>query len=290
MSNRSSLACTFWGVRGSTPCPNSENMEYGGNTTCVQIHLPESEKLLIFDSGTGIRNLGQKLAERNSKLSGHIFITHPHWDHIQGFPFFQPIHGAANRFDVHMPVQEEGNCREIMSGHFSKTFFPVSLDMMDAGLSFINQPPDRTSYGDYEIEFIRANHSINTAIYKLYADGRQLVFAPDNELVPEAYRRHPQDTEDMERIADFIDGADLLIHDAQYDLETYENKQGWGHSPWQETVRMAVRRNVKKIFLTHHDPDADDRQLQQLDEHLQREYGMHFEAIQLAREGQTVEV
>lgn len=282
-----SCICTFWGVRGSTPCPNREYMEYGGNTTCVQIRLPEREEILIFDSGTGIRNLGRHLLQRDHDLSGRIFITHPHWDHIQGFPFFEPLRGTSNRFHIHMPVQEEGSCREIMSGHFSKTFFPVAMDMLDAELSFVNQPPDRRSYEGYEMEFMRANHSINTAIFKLHVNDRQLVFAPDNELVPSTYCDNPGQ---MERISAFISGADLLIHDAQYNLKAYEDRQGWGHSPWEEVVRVASRSGVRKLCLTHHDPGADDEQLRRLDEYLELEYGSFFETIELAKEGQTIRI
>lgn len=284
MSDRASGACTFWGVRGSTPCANKKNMRYGGNTTCVQIHLPGSDEILIFDSGTGIRNLGQQLAKQERDLSGRIFITHPHWDHIQGFPFFQPVHQPANQFDIHMPAQHEGSCKEIMLGHFSKTFFPVAMDMLDADLRFLTQPPERVSYKGYDVEFIKANHSVNTAIYKLHVNGRQLVFAPDNELVPEKNRHYPQQ---VEHITEFITGADVLIHDAQYDLEAYEDRQGWGHSAWEEVVRVAMQGKVRKLYLTHHDPGADDQKLQRLDKRLQEEYGSRFEVIQLAKEGQS---
>lgn len=287
MSGGSSWACTFWGVRGSTPCADKENMEYGGHTTCVQIHLPETDEVLIFDSGTGIRNVGQKLMKRDRDLNGRIFITHPHWDHIQGFPFFQPVHRTANRFYIHMPAQQEGSCEEIMSEHFSRTFFPVSMDMLDANISFVNQTPERKSYENYDIEFMQANHSTNTAIYKLHVGDRQLVFAPDNELVPEKYR---DESQQMTPVTDFINGADVLIHDAQYDLQAYEKRLGWGHSAWEEVVRVALQGKVRKLYLTHHDPDADDQQLQHLDEHLQREYGSCFEVIELAKEGQTKQI
>lgn len=283
MNDRALWACTFWGVRGSTPCADKQCMEFGGNTTCVQIHLPDSDEVLIFDSGTGIRNVGQQLEKQDRNLRGRIFITHPHWDHIQGFPFFQPVHDPANRFAIHMPVQQEGSCKEIMLGHFSKTFFPVAMDMLDAELIFMTQPRGLVSYRDYHIEFMKANHSVNTAIYKLHVDGRQLVFAPDNELVPGKYGDNSQ----MEQIAKFIRGADALIHDAQYDLAAYEDRQGWGHSAWEEVVKVARREKVRKLFLTHHDPGADDHKLQRLDEHLQEDYGSLFEVIKLAKEGQT---
>ncbi|SMO33763.1 MBL fold metallo-hydrolase [Fodinibius sediminis] len=287
MSDRLSGTCVFWGVRGSTPCADRENMDYGGNTTCLQVELPGTEEVLIFDSGTGIRKLGQYLHERHERLKGRIFITHPHWDHIQGFPFFKPLHQADNQFHIHMPVQQEGSCREIMSGHFGKTFFPVPLDTLDACLNFVDQQPERAAFGAYEVEYLKAIHGTNTAMYKLHIGGRQMVFAPDNELVPEKYR---DSNRRMESIAKFIRGVDLLIHDAQYDLEAYEHRRGWGHSPWQEVVRLAREQQVRKLYLTHHDPEAHDRKLQQLDEYLRENYGSYFEVIKLAREGQTEKI
>ncbi len=179
------VAVTFWGVRGSTPCANRENMAYGGNTTCLQVHLPGTEDILVLDSGTGIRNLGNKLNEEKAgEISGRIFITHPHWDHIQGFPFFKPIYGSANHFDIHMPEQENGGCKEILSGHLTKTFFPVTLKMIDANISYITQPEKKVQYDGYEVEFMLANHTIKTAIYKIQINGKTIIFCPDNEIDP----------------------------------------------------------------------------------------------------------
>lgn len=267
------------------PCPNRQNMHYGGHTTCVQIHLPGSDEILVLDSGTGIRNLGQQLMEDDAPLKGQLFITHPHWDHIQGFPFFGPLYHGSNRFDIHMPAQEAGGCRAILAGHLTKTFFPVSLDMMDAELHFINQPAERTSYDTFDIEYLEANHSIRTAMYKLHCAGHQLVFAPDNELPPER-----SGSPFMDSLTDFIAGADMLIHDAQYDRQLYAGREGWGHSAWQEVVDVARKAGVKKLLLTHHDPDADDEQLQQRDDVLNERYGADFELIQLAKEGQTITI
>lgn len=279
------ITVTFWGVRGSTPCANKENMEFGGNTTCVQIDVPGTEEILILDSGTGIRNLGNKLVEKNGDLSGRIFITHPHWDHIQGFPFFKPIYDSGNHFKIHMLKQGNGGCKDILSGHLSETFFPVTLDMIDANLEYITQSEEKIKYEGYEIEFMHANHAVNTAIYKIYIDDKKIVFCPDNELNPQLNKENDIFYNNLN---DFFKNVDLLIHDGQYDLETYKGKQGWGHSPWEEVVDFAGRANVKNLFITHHDPDSDDNKLLALDKQLQNKFTDTFESIQLAREGEKI--
>lgn len=284
MGDQTLCSFTFWGVRGSTPCADQEYMAFGGNTTCLQLHIPSSEELVILDSGTGIRKLGEKFSKQNEELSGRVFITHPHRDHIQGFPFFRPLYSGGNHFTVHMPKQGQESCRDIFSQHHSEIFFPVSLDMMNAQLKFIDQPSQKISYDGYEVEFLKANHSTNTAIYKFHLEGKQLVFAPDNELVPANYDR---DKEHMQRISEFFGDVDVLVHDAQYDSESYSSKHGWGHSPWQQVIQMAREAGIGKLFLTHHDPGSNDEKLQQLDEQIRVDYGAYFETIALAKEGQT---
>lgn len=278
------IAITFWGVRGSTPCANKENMEYGGNTTCVQVQVPSTNEVLILDSGTGIRNLGNELLNKPGKIRGRIFITHPHWDHIQGFPFFKPIYGSKNQFEIHMPAQESGGCKHILSGHLTKTFFPVTLEMIDANLKYVTQKPKKKQYQGYAVEFMMANHTTNTAIYKIYIEGREIIFCPDNEL------NHDRIKEDdfYVRFEAFCEGADMLIHDGQYDINSYEYKRGWGHSAWETVVEFAERAGVKRLFITHHDPDSTDQQLAELDEKLQVEFGDQFDVIRLAKEGAKI--
>lgn len=284
--SKQEVAITFWGVRGSTPCANKENMEYGGNTTCLEIDIPDTDSVLILDSGTGIRNLGNKIIERSEKIRGRIFITHPHWDHIQGFPFFKPIYGSKNHFAIHMPDQgEEGGCKDILDGHLTKTFFPVTLDMIDANLEYITQPQKRMQYEGYDVDFMLANHTIETAIYKIYVNGKQIVFCPDNEL-SEFHRK--KDPGFYNQLSEFLQGVDLLIHDGQYNRKSYRDKRGWGHSAWEEVVELAGDLNVKRLFITHHDPDSDDEQLRALDNHLDEEFGSVFEEIGLAKEGYQI--
>lgn len=275
------IAVTFWGVRGSTPCANKENMIYGGNTTCVQVQIPNANEVLILDSGTGIRNLGNELSKRPGKIRGRIFITHPHWDHIQGFPFFKPIYGSKNQFEIHMPAQEDGGCKHILSGHLTKTFFPVTLEMIDASLEYVTQRPRKEQYKGYAVEFMMANHTTNTAIYKIHVEGRTIIFCPDNELDPEKIENGDAF---FQRLEAFCKGADMLIHDGQYNRNSYENKRGWGHSAWEVVVQFARRAEVKRLFITHHDPDSTDHQLAELDEKLQANYSDQFDSIQLAKE------
>ncbi|HKK46626.1 MAG TPA: MBL fold metallo-hydrolase [Balneolaceae bacterium] len=284
-NNEDQVAITFWGVRGSTPCANKENMEYGGNTTCVQVHIPDSKEILILDSGTGIRNLGNELVQNSGSISGRIFITHPHWDHIQGFPFFKPIYGVKNHFQIHMPAQSNGGCKDILAGHLTETFFPVTLEMIDANLVYVTQPQQMMQYEGYEVEYLLANHTINTAVYKIHVNGRQIVFCPDNEIVPRSDRA---DAKFYNKLTQFFEGADVLIHDAQYNLESYKDKHGWGHSAWETVVDFSHRAGIKRLFLTHHDPDSNDKRLHELDHCLQKKFGGDFDMIEMAREGKKI--
>ncbi|MEX0844245.1 MAG: MBL fold metallo-hydrolase, partial [Balneolaceae bacterium] len=221
----------FWGVRGSTPCANEENMHYGGNTTCFQVQIPGNPELLIIDSGTGFRNLGNKLESNGYPNKGRIFITHPHWDHLQGFPFFKPFYDSKNWYRIYMPPQGDISCKEILQGHMSSTFFPVSMDMLEADLHCETIQPDLREFQNYSIEYMWATHTVPTAMYKLRVADKTIIFAPDNELLNE-------DTDEVKQFKkefrSFIHGADILIHDGQYTREQYEKRNGWGHSVWND--------------------------------------------------------
>lgn len=286
-TKKNPLILKFWGVRGSTPCANKDNMEFGGNTTCFQLKIPNSDQLLILDSGTGIRNLGNDLVQYGNQVKGHIFITHPHWDHIQGFPFFKPIYHHQNHFDIHMPPQVNGGCKEILSGHLTKTFFPVTIEMLDANINYITQTPKPQNYGCYTVEYILANHPINTAIYKFQFDNKTVVFCPDNELAPLDSKSNSYF---YIKFKEFISDADLLVHDAQFNRQNYADKIGWGHSAWEDVVYFAINSKVKKLLLTHHDPDSDDDYLNSLNEKIQQRFSDDFDLIQLAKEGDEIEI
>jgi phosphoribosyl 1,2-cyclic phosphodiesterase/CheY-like chemotaxis protein len=281
-----SIMLKFWGVRGSTPSANVEQMKYGGNTTCLQIESPNFDEILILDSGTGIRNLGNEIAERiNNQASGHLFITHPHWDHIQGFPFFKPFYHNKNSFKIHMPGQYRGGTEEILAGHLTKTFFPVTLDMFEADIEYITQKEQIAKYNGFTIEYMVANHPTKTAMYKIQTGGYIIVFAPDNELSAD-----PSPFRFMDKFEHFISDCDLLIHDAQFDRETYKERPGWGHSAWEDIVDIARRCNVKRLYLTHHDPDSTDEYLDRINKKLESYIGNPFREIELAKEGAVIKL
>ncbi|CAN5140626.1 hypothetical protein BH23BAC3_BH23BAC3_34160 [soil metagenome] len=279
-----SIDVMFWGVRGSTPCANSENIFFGGNTSCVQIKIPGYNKLLILDSGTGIRNLGNSIQQySNGPITGDLYITHPHWDHIQGFPFFTPFYQKENIFRVHLPGQYRGGAEEILSGHLTKTFFPVTLDMLAADLTYETQQEEPEDAGAYKVDYLVANHSTKTAIYRFKIQGYTIIYAPDNELpLTSSPLRY------VDRFCDFIKDCDLLIHDGQYDLKMFKTREGWGHSARERVLELAKKSGVKRLYLTHHDPDSNDAKLKKISEELHAYRENPFIDIELAREGQVV--
>lgn len=277
----------FWGVRGSTPCADKKYMQFGGNTTCVQIKRGQDENVLILDSGTGIRNLGNRLIGNGNAVEGHLFVTHPHWDHLQGFPFFKPIYDEKTNLKVHLPEQPRGNCKEILAGQMTETYFPVTPDMLHADILYITQPQTLQEYEGFSVEFMLANHHTNTAIYKFHMGDKQIVFAPDNEVVPSD---DDGKNEFNETLKAYVDGADLLIHDGQYNRDSYKSKKNWGHSAWEVVVELIRDIDLPHLILTHHDPEAGDKVLSERQDYIQEKYGKDFESIQLAYEQLTLKM
>ncbi|HWP85334.1 MAG TPA: MBL fold metallo-hydrolase [Terriglobia bacterium] len=241
----------FWGVRGSIPTPALENLRYGGNTPCLEVRTSKG-RILIFDGGSGLRLLGkQLLAEFGHKsIEGNILLTHFHWDHIQGFPFFEPLYNPENHFHFHSFHSRLGTVQEALEGQMSDPYFPVNMSIMQARRHFHQMGKDPLQLDDAVIRSIPLNHPQGCLGYRVECDGNVLVYATDNEP---GSREHDRNVRELAR------NADVLIYDAQYTPYEYSNfKRGWGHSTWREGVNIAEEVGVRQLILFHHDPDHND--------------------------------
>jgi phosphoribosyl 1,2-cyclic phosphodiesterase len=253
------MTVRFWGVRGSIPSPGPETYRYGGNTACVEVRA--GGELLILDAGSGIRQLGLALNQAGAPIVGTILISHAHWDHIHGLPFFAPAMAAGNRFKVYGCTGTSPHLRHILAGQMETPYFPVSLNDMPGTLEFDDLPEGLLRVGPLTIRTIRLHHPGMTLAYRIELGPHSLVYATDNEPTPAVNGGEP--SLDCELIR-FAAGADLLICDAQYTREEYRQHIGWGHSSVTDAVRLALAAGVRKMALFHHDPERTDAALDEL--------------------------
>jgi CheY-like chemotaxis protein len=254
----------FWGTRGSLAKPGPTTVRYGGNTSCVEVRLAD-RTLIVLDCGTGAHALGQALQSSCAgPLRGHLLITHTHWDHIQGFPFFQPLFVPGNEWDLYAPGSGGQQLETTLAGQMEYTYFPVTLEQLDATIRFHDLVESQFSIGRARIVAQYLNHPALTLGYRLESDGATVVYVADHEPHmrdrPEASPNTaggPLHREDQRHVA-FLTGADLVIHDAQYTAEEYPRRIGWGHSPAESAVDYALAAGVKRLALFHHDPSRDD--------------------------------
>jgi phosphoribosyl 1,2-cyclic phosphodiesterase len=242
----------FWGVRGSIACPGANTVRYGGNTPCVEM-LVDGYRL-IFDAGTGIHVLGQSLLS-HLPVSGHLFFSHSHWDHIQGFPFFSPAFMEGNEFDIYGGVIPQGvTIEHRLHDQMTQPNFPVPLQVMGANLRFHNLDyGDQVKLGDVTVLTGLLNHPGGAMGYRVSWQDYAVAYITDTEHLSTGLDR---------QVLDLADQADVLIYDATYTDEEYHHprtsKVGWGHSTWQEAVKIAQAAQVKKLVIFHHDPSHDD--------------------------------
>jgi phosphoribosyl 1,2-cyclic phosphodiesterase len=240
----------FWGVRGSTPTPQSENLRYGGNTSCVEVRVGDS--LYVFDCGTGFRALGQHLRyEFNGRpLLAHVFVSHFHWDHIQGIPFFGPLYDKPENGFIFHSSSRTRRLRQVMEEQMAAPYFPVNMSEMKARRDFYDLEAGRVPLDNSTIEALWLNHPQGCMGFRLETNDGVVVYATDNE---------PGDPEFDKNVRKLAAGADILIYDAQYLPEEYEaRKRGWGHSHWREAINVVMESGAKELILYHHDPDHDD--------------------------------
>jgi phosphoribosyl 1,2-cyclic phosphodiesterase/DNA-binding response OmpR family regulator len=249
----------FWGTRGSIAKPGPGTARYGGNTSCIEVRSAR-ETLVIVDCGTGGHSLGQKLMSGGAKgLRGHILISHTHWDHIQGIPFFYPLFAPGNEWDIYGPKDFGQSLRETLAGQMQYAYFPVPLDQCRAKIRYHDLVEGTFDIDDIKVSTHYLNHPALTLGYRLEADGVAVVYACDHEPHSRLLATgHGDITGHDLRHAEFINRADLLIHDAQYTAEEYPAKVGWGHSTVEYVVNLGQFAQVKRVVLTHHDPLRDD--------------------------------
>lgn len=265
----------FWGTRGSIAVPGRRTVRYGGNTSCVEVRT-NSGSLLILDSGTGIRELGEHLLAEGKEIHGHVLLSHTHWDHIQGWPFFMPAFLPQNEFTIHALAGYHAQLESVLANQMEHHYFPVTFDSMAAGINVHELREEDLLLDDARVTVHYMNHTCVCLGYRIEADGKALVFATDTEPhglglessveePPSADGGRPRFPHDRDQhLAAFVDGADLLIMDCQYTDEEYPEKIGWGHSTTGYATDIAVLGGAKRLAIFHHDPLRGDEQVDQI--------------------------
>ena len=271
----------FWGVRGSIPCPGTNTVRYGGNTACIEVCFPDINRRIIIDAGSGIRELGNELM-KELPVDTDILLTHTHWDHIMGFPFFVPAYIPGTRIRVYGPVTyEEDTLEKVVGGQMTYRYFPIREAELSAEIDYISLQEEETDLGDGIIVKTRyLNHPVLCLAYRIEYQGKVFCTAYDTETYNNVFITDPDDpdydqdmaeegdliaSEQNALIEEFYQGADLLVHDSQYTREEYEKQHiGWGHSYIEYVCQAAQQQQVKNLALFHHDPLRSDDQLDEL--------------------------
>jgi phosphoribosyl 1,2-cyclic phosphodiesterase len=293
----------FWGVRGSIPTPGPTTVHYGGNTSCVEVRA--DGQIIILDAGTGMRLLGQQLvAEFESQpIDATVLLTHTHWDHIQGLPFFQPVYKPQNHLRILGFEGARHGLEVVLAGQMESPFFPIGLREVPANVRIDELNEMSFNVGPVRVQAAFANHPGICVGYRLFTSEGSIAFFPDNEPFPEAAppmraaggaeasARSFAKSENRKMI-DFLRGTDVLIMDTQYDVNEYKRHTGWGHGCLDDVVSLALKAEAKTLFLFHHDPSHDDAKISQMVAHARklvadRKANLHVEA---AREGAMVEL
>lgn len=272
-----SFEVEFWGVRGSIACPSPSHVQFGGNTSCIEVRAGDTE--IILDAGTGIRPLGASFLQRGLK-SATILLTHVHWDHINGFPFFTPAYKPNHTFSIKAAhLSHLGGIREVLSGQMAKPTFPIPLDTMRSTLVFEDFNAGDTFLIGSELQVRTAplNHPNGATGYRLEYRGKSICYITDTEHIID---------EPDQNILGIIEGADVVIYDGMYTDEEFEDRIGWGHSTWQEAVRLCKQANVKQLVIFHHEPSHDDTLMSQIEQKAKQA----FHQVVVAREGMRLAV
>jgi phosphoribosyl 1,2-cyclic phosphodiesterase len=275
MEHGNPVLLKLWGVRGSTPTPVRANLGFGGNTSCLEIRAAD-DRVIILDAGTGIRLLGGALMSefQGRPLKVDIFLTHYHWDHIQGLPFFAPLYRGDTEVTLHA-AGKLGSIHDRLRGQMSAPYFPVDFDSASACIRFVELDASPIDVAGLRISCFPMHHPQGAFGYRLESGHGVAVYASDLE---------PGNT-DLDRVVrEYAESADTLIYDSQFTPEEYLTHKGWGHSHWREAVSVASDARVKQLVLFHHDPSHDDPAVERIESDTRR----LFESTLAAREGWSV--
>ncbi len=289
----------FWGVRGSIASPGPNTVRYGGNTTCIEIRA--GKELIILDGGTGIFPLSHTLHAELPRTT-HILITHSHWDHIQGLPFFMPIFMPDNQVHVYGPSDPftQKGIGQVYNVQLQHSYFPIREDQLCATMHYQSlKPGDTLQIGDVTIRTVLMNHPVINLGYRVEYQGKSVFFTGDHEPASNTFAKGDQGWEDSEeqirRKTEEIDtvmrDVDVLIADSSYTPEEYEQKRDWGHGTYDSSIAMAQRVGAKRLFCTHHEPTRSDDDLEMVfQQALERCPPGEALSVQLAREGLVVDI
>ena len=281
----------FWGTRGSLAKPGPSTLRYGGNTSCVEVRTA-SGTLIVLDCGTGAHGLGQALVAGRAPVRGHLLITHTHWDHIQGFPFFAPLFSPGNEWDIYAPGGLGQQLEQTLAGQMEYTYFPVTLGQLGAAIRYHDLVE-----GSFAVDGVRVltkylNHPALALGYRLEVGSVTVVYSSDHEPHAPPLAAAPFAHHEDRRHVEFLAGADLVIHDAQYRLDEYADKIGWGHTPAECAVDYALAAGARRLALFHHEPLRDDAGMDSLLETCRRRAASAGGGLEVfaAAEGQVVEL
>jgi phosphoribosyl 1,2-cyclic phosphodiesterase len=301
----------FWGVRGSIACPGPDTVHFGGNTACLEINFEELGRRIIIDAGSGIRLLGHDIIreKRQKPFKADIFITHTHWDHIMGFPFFDPIYHEGTELNIYGPVTyEEDTLEQVVGDQLRYRYFPVLHSDLAAKLNYFQIGETRIDLGDGIVVTSKfLNHTLLCLGYRFEYAGKSICTAFDTEPFRNIFTGNPESPDfdpdlfaegervtrdENQKLIDFFQSSDILIHDTQYTESEYTSiKQGWGHSYFEHAIQNAIDAGVRKLFLFHHDPYRTDDELRRFESDFRKSLdGKAGPELFMAREGIEIEV